>query len=412
MNIALLIPTLSGGGAERVAQIIGDYYVGKGYNVYYFLGDTGIRQVYPVKGKVIQTGIESCRNYNDYGDLQVVLKLIKASLQMRKWKRKYHIDVAISFMEEFNYINVLSRGREKVITRICTIISEDPGSKGIFFNKNIVRFFYNKSDKVIVLCDESKIEMHKIFGVSLNKIVKIPNPAMKVNLYREKENWEYGKKVIITVGRLVEQKQQERIIRAFSYVYKHENSAKLLILGVGPKEKYLKEVSRRCGVEEQVIFAGFKNDIAYFLRHSRVFVMSSLAEGMPNSMLEAMACGVPVVSTDSYGGCGELLGKRKYDKRCKDILYCRYGILTPHIFGRIKLDQKLEPEEVLLGQALLEMVRDDNTYNKYRIRSLKRAEMYETKKIMLKWNELLGKKVNESGKKSYRKGKTMFTINA
>lgn len=64
MNIAILIQTLGGGGAERVAQIIGDYYVEQGHNVYYFLGDTDIKQVYPVKGQIVNTGIKSCGSNN------------------------------------------------------------------------------------------------------------------------------------------------------------------------------------------------------------------------------------------------------------------------------------------------------------------------------------------------------------
>ena len=108
MNIALLIPTLSGGGAERVAQIIGDYYVEKGNNVYYFLSGTSAEQVYPVKGQVIQTGIKCCLQNNVYGDIQILPKLVKSSLLMRKWKKKYKIDVALSFMEErkSNYQNL------------------------------------------------------------------------------------------------------------------------------------------------------------------------------------------------------------------------------------------------------------------------------------------------------------------
>ena len=57
MNIAILINSLSGGGAERVAALVGDYYVGQGHNVYYFLGNYGLRQKYDVKGKVIKSDI-------------------------------------------------------------------------------------------------------------------------------------------------------------------------------------------------------------------------------------------------------------------------------------------------------------------------------------------------------------------
>ena len=80
MNIAILIPELGGGGAERVAQIIGDYYYDKGENVYYFLGDTTVKQVYSVKGVVINIGIKGSAINISYGDIQILEKLLNRRL--------------------------------------------------------------------------------------------------------------------------------------------------------------------------------------------------------------------------------------------------------------------------------------------------------------------------------------------
>ena len=151
MNIAILIPELGGGGAERVAQILGDYYVDRGEKVFYFLQDLNIRQDYPVKGQIIKTRIRSCMEENDVSDIQRMMRLIRSSLQMRRLKRQYHIDAAISFMEEFNYINVLSKGREKVIARVCTILSTRKELNGFLYKKGIVRFFYSRADRVVVM---------------------------------------------------------------------------------------------------------------------------------------------------------------------------------------------------------------------------------------------------------------------
>lgn len=389
MNIAILIPELGGGGAERVSQTIGNYYVEKGHNVYYFLADMAVRQVYPVKGKVIHTGIKSCTENNSFGSMQIIAKLVKSSFEMRKLKKKYKIDVAISFMEEFNYINILSKGREKVITRICIILSETEDLSGTLYDKHVISFFYNRADKVIVLCNSAKDDMYKNYGIAKKKMVKIPNPAIMIDTCNWKIDWEYGEKVIITVGRLEGQKQQERIIRAFSYVNAHDKATRLLILGAGPNEAFLKRISRKYGLEDRIIFTGFRSNIAYYLKNSKVFVMASRVEGVPNSMLEAMACGLPVVTTDSPGGCGELVGKKKISEACSDLQYCPYGILTPHISGKVQLDSELEKEELLLGQAMLELLNNEQLYEKYSRRSLKRASMYNIERVMKKWDKLL-----------------------
>lgn len=389
MNIALLIPTLGGGGAERVAQIIGDYYVAQGNNVYYFLSHTSVKPVYQVKGQVIDTGIESCLLNNVFGNMQALEKLILASLQMRKWKRKYKINAAISFMEEFNYLNILSKGRERVITRVCTILSQEGEWVNFLFRKDMVHFFYPKSDVIVVMSDYAKEDMHSNFGVPMKKMVKIPNPVLAVDRNNPSADWEYGDKVIVTVGRLAPEKQQERIIRAFSYVAERDQEARLLILGTGPKEGYLKNTARRCKVEKNVIFAGFRSNVAYYLNNSKVFVMASRLEGFPNGMIEAMENGLPVITTGAPGGCSEIVGKRSGSGVCTDIEYCPYGILTPHISGQMRIGSELEREELLLGQAMLELLSNKELCEKYSRRSRKRASMYHVEKIMGLWNRLL-----------------------
>lgn len=389
MNIAILIQTLGGGGAERVAQIIGDYYVEKGNNVYYFLGDTPVEQVYPVKGKVVNTGIKGCVSDSSDKDIKALAKLIKASFRMRKCKKKYKIDVAVSFIEEFNYLNVLSRGREKVITRVCTVVSKCSAYSGILYHKAVVSFFYNLADKVVVLSEDARYDMHQNYKIALNKMVKIPNIALSVPACDSQIDWEYGDKVIVTVGRLSPQKQQERIIRAFSYVNKHEKAARLLILGVGQKEKYLKGLCERYDLKESVIFAGFKSNVGDYLRRSKVFVLASEVEGMSNGMMEAMAYGLPVVTTAAPGACSEIVGRKKSLEACKDIEYCPYGILIPYITGAVRSSSELEREELLLGKAMLELLNNDALREKYSKRSIKRASMYNLESIMKKWERIL-----------------------
>ena len=118
MNIAILIPALGGGGAERIAQKLGDHYVDAGDNVYYFLLNDHGRTAYDVKGQIVNTGVIPPSSVYSGGMRGFLCRMLQASFEIRDLKRKYRIDAAISFMEECNYLNILSQRGERVIVRI------------------------------------------------------------------------------------------------------------------------------------------------------------------------------------------------------------------------------------------------------------------------------------------------------
>ena len=394
MNIAILIPELAGGGAERTAQILGDYYVEQGDKVYYFLANTNEKQDYNVKGKIINTNIKTCVNYG-YSDVQRMIRLLISSFEMRRCKRKYGIDVAISFMEEFNYINILSKGREKVITSIHSMLSvyEKIYTQNLLYKKSIISFFYPKSDILIVLSKISFNEMKSYYGVPATKMRIIPNMITKDLLVESEEReWTYGTKAVVCVGRLHPVKQQERIIRAFSYTCMKDPDARLIILGKGEQLQYLKRVCERCHIKEKVYFVGF-TDVSYYLKYARAFVMASRAECFPNSILEAMYYGVPIVTTDSPGGCQEIVGKSGDMHKDDSIMFCKYGILTPAMPDeKLKVSTPLIEQELILGEAMLKVLTQDEIYEKYREQSLKRAEMYSIDRVIEKWNRIINRR--------------------
>lgn len=391
MNIAILVPTLAGGGAERMAQVLGDHYVNMGHRVYYFLADMGLKADYKVKGKVIQTGIKGCLS-GCPNKAQIIARLFKNSMKMRKLKRYYRIDIAVSFMEEFNYLNILSKGNEKVIISICATLSQCDELKNFLYDRNVVRFFYLKAKQVVVVSNYVLNDMYSHYGIPRYKMLMIPNPAHDLRKSEDAPLWTYGEKVIVCVGRLVPIKQHEKIIRAFAYACQNEPDAKLVILGKGPQSGYLRHISENCGVSEKVIFAGFVDNVWFYLKNARVFVMASQSEGFPNSMIEAMYYGVPIITTDSSGGCGEIVGKPKGTRKINSLLYCKYGVLTPDIpYKKVKSSTPLMEQEKLLGVAMHEMLLKEELYERYHRLSLKRAEMFSMDKVMEKWDSIMKK---------------------
>src|SRR5690625_2500259 len=103
---------------------------------------------------------------------------------------------------------------------------------------------------------------------------------------------------IITVGRLTKQKGHWHLIRAFKIVKNEIPNAKLVILGDGPLKSYLISLSKQLELEDDVYFLGFQKNPFKYLVNSDVYAFPSLYEGFPNALCEAMACGLPVISTD------------------------------------------------------------------------------------------------------------------
>lgn len=385
MNMAILIPTLSMGGAERVAAFLGNYYHDRGNKVYYFLFANCGRPFFSVKGEIVKTHTffsVFAQNHSEN-----IREMLFAAKKFSRLKKKYEIDVAVSFMEDCNFINICSKGKEKVFVSVRTVLSARPEYSGFLLDERWIRNLYKRADKIIAVSNYVKKDLSEQYRISARKIVAIPNISVRRESAQEKTfPWEYGDRAIVCVGRFDPVKQHERLIRAFSYTYEKLQDARLVLVGDGKQKSYLKLVCKKLGLENGVVFAGASGDVGYFLGHARAFAMSSRVEGFPNVMVEAMAYGVPVVTTDSPGGCGEIVGKKKDSD---EIQYCEYGILTPRIEGEMSNQTEPGREEKLLGEALLRLLEDDDLYRKYSDKAKRRAKDFSEDKIMAIWDEVL-----------------------
>lgn len=381
MNIGILIPSLGGGGAERVASIIGRYYSDKGHKVYYFLGDTKLRKRYEVQGVIVNTGIVNSFN----STIEGVVSLIKSAYIMRRYKKKYQIDAALSFMEEFNFINILSRRSEHVICSECAIPSLRPDMTGFLYNKNLICALYNMADWIVVISSYSAKELMEIYHVKKEKVIKIPNPVILDKASYRKKEWAYGDHAVICVGRHIECKQQDIAIKAFSRVAELVDDAKLIICGEGPQKRYLEKLIKALHLQDKIYLLGFQDDITYYYEHAKVFLLTSDNEAFGNVIVEAMATGLPVISLNSPGGPPEILGCKK--KEVHKTEYARYGIVTPHLHsskGITVTDQEKE-----LGNVVAEVLIDEELRKHYSVMSKKRAKYYNYEKIMKMWDKLI-----------------------
>ena len=164
--------------------------------------------------------------------------------------------------------------------------------------KKIYKFFYRKKVKPIGISETIAQMIREFYNIKY-RIPVIYNP---VNLSKFKEivPAKYDNMItLIIVARLYPQKNHKLLLEAFSQVIKE--NVQLKIVGDGPMKNELIEYASNLGISKKVEFLGQRDDIPYLLKSSDIFVLSSLWEGLPLSVLEAMAAGLPIISTDVGG---------------------------------------------------------------------------------------------------------------
>ena len=177
----------------------------------------------------------------------------------------------------------------------------------------VMRRFFPRADLILAPSRDVADDAREITGIPPEKFRVIYNPVFRpeiTELSRETPSHPWlagpGVPVVIAAGKLKPQKDFETLLRAFALV-REQRVARLVILGRGPGKPGLMELAAQLGVSDDFQLPGHvKNPYAWFSR-AAVFVLSSAWEGLPNVLIEAMACGCPVISTDCPGGSSEIL---------------------------------------------------------------------------------------------------------
>jgi glycosyltransferase involved in cell wall biosynthesis len=306
-KISFFIPSLRGGGAERVFVNLANEFSKRGLNVDLVLSQKEGPYLKDVSEKVNIIDLKSSR-------------ILFSLFPLIKYLRKEKPDYIISTLTHVNIISIVAnkifKTKAKIVIRQASYFS---------FSKNrtvklIAKLTYKKADKVIALSQQMKADLIKSANVPENNIVVINNPIFN-DFIRQKlkeetnidwlENKNYP--VILGAGRLTKQKDFITLINSFSILRK-ERKLKLIILGEGECREKLENLVEKLKIENDVYMPGFVNNPYKFISKADVFVLSSIWEGCPNVLLESLSCGTPVVSTDCPGGSNEILENGKYGK--------------------------------------------------------------------------------------------------
>jgi len=273
------------------------------------------------------------------------------------------------------------------------------------FRSVIINFFYKYGyglgDKIVVQCEANKNILMENFPILKNKIIVIPNVYdVKYNIKLSKENLSQKEKkifknsfVFINIGRLTEQKAQWGLIRCFKKVAGKHKNAKLIILGEGELRSSLEDLIKKLNLEDNVYLLGKQDNPFKFLKSSDCLVLSSLWEGFPNTIFEALSLDLPVISSDCETGPREVLEPKLNTKKKINYPYLgKYGILTKpfkreFIFKTLN-EEPLNEEENVFADLMIKMIEDKNLRARYS-HGLERAKDFDLDEINIKIENLI-----------------------
>jgi len=327
IKVGFIIPQFINGGAERVVSDLITGLPSDNFDKYLILYDAD-RLDYPYDGKLI-----SLNSYNTNNPIKKIVRFIKRIYGLRKIKTEYKLDYCVSFLDNPNIINILTPGKTKTILTVHTHkSSRKNGIYGIIYHY-LIMCMYNFSDKVICVSKGIEDDLKNNFKINQNKLSVIYNciknreieELSAEELSSEEMVYFQDKRVIVNVGRLVEAKGQWHLLKAFKEILKKTPNAFLVIVGEGNLEVKLKELATNLAIDKNIFFAGYNKNPFKFISRAELFISSSVYEGFGLSILEAMCCKIPVISTDCKVGPSEIMD---FWSEVKENVVTEFGILT------------------------------------------------------------------------------------
>ena len=294
MKITFFITTLGGGGAERVVSNLANYLVNNNHSVSIIVL-RGLDTKYYLDPRV--STIFVC-NYYDSNVSSLYRHLKEITISRRILKNLDSDGCLVSFLELPMAISLLFRS--DIPCKLIFSERNNPDNYSKIY-RYIFRHFSNRADGAVF---QTSV-VQDWYNTFRNKKVVIPNAINDVFL--EAPYAHGGGNKIVTVGRLNSQKNQKLLIESFAIVSRDYPQYRLFIYGDGPLKSELQLLVKNLGIADKVVFTGFKNDIITELMDADLFVLSSDFEGVPNALMEAMALGLPCISTDCAGGGARML---------------------------------------------------------------------------------------------------------
>jgi glycosyltransferase involved in cell wall biosynthesis len=306
-TLTMFLPSLAGGGAERCFVVIANALAGRGVRVTLALANR--------QGPFV-ADIDPAVHVLDF-DVGPIWRALPPLVRHLKASRPTAVLAGLAHANAVAALahRIAGSSARLVLSEhahVSSMLAEFPGLR-MRSTLSLMKWTYPWADRVVTVSDGVQEDLMRHVSVAADRMVTIHNPVVDDRLQRLAQAapthpWlrEHGVPVVLAAGRLIGQKDFATLLDAFAKV-RRERAARLIILGEGELREALQQRAEKLGLADDVSLPGFEANPFSAMRMASVFVLSSRFEGLANVLIEAMACGAAVVSTDCPSGPREIL---------------------------------------------------------------------------------------------------------
>lgn len=384
-RILLITPMLHQGGFERIC-VMSARLLQKDFEV--FLAVFSMEDIaYDISGlNVIDLNLGSRK-----GKAGKIINVFRRCIKLSKLQRKLNIDVSYSFGTTANLANALSFGSKKKISA-CHSFEE-------IKETTYMKLICHRTDKVFCCSKKMTDLARQRYGFKNIQTLWNPcdtemvlgqsrlMPDEDISFFRSSD------KVLVSMGREDDVKGFWHLLKIFRKINEEERQTRLAIIGEGNFEEYDK-LAEELDIQDKVLFTGLKKNPFPYLRESNCYLLTSLSEGLPNALVEALALSLPIVSANCLSGPAEILNEDwKTAEGKQEIFPADFGILSPPLEEEKNLSVSwtngdktgilLEKSEEMFASAVLMLIQNPEIYGKYQKGAADRAADF-SKEVYLK----------------------------
>jgi glycosyltransferase involved in cell wall biosynthesis len=395
MKILFVIPSLAKGGQEKAGMLLCNFLTRYHEVIVVCFEEKNIAD-FDYQCEVIRIKIGTGNNF-----FKKALRGVKRIRSLKKLKKKIAPDVSIAFGNTAIILNSLTGSKEKKIASIRQSFSGfiNDNSFTIKIHKALYRRALQRSQRIVPVNKEINKELKLYYGIQNDTFINNGYDIEKIKEMSREEVllFNQSKLWIIHSGRFDLSKGHWHLIKIFTELKKEFPKATLLLLGATDSsgegasifdfcKAYLKENNLSWSDKEfqmvDVIFLGHQMNPFKFISKSDLFIFPSIWEGFPNALVEAMACGLPVVATDCKTGPRDILIDKKTGEE--------FGLLLP------EFNDKFDPQmtrpnkaDLYFAEQVKNLLKNEGKLKHFRSQSIKRASFFSISEMWKKWLKVI-----------------------
>lgn len=290
-------PSIEGGGVEKNLYLLSNYSAKKFRKIYILTAHKNVKKKFDKRVILITP------KSNKWSKSSRFVKSFVCFFLFLRLNKKF---VLVSFQSNIMAIILAKIFSHKVIIRSNTSPSKYISN---FLKKILFKIFFKFADQIVVNSNEFKKIFYQFFNIHANVIYNILEKKklnVKKKIHSKKLN-------ILNIGRLTDQKNQILLVKSLMKLDK-KIPWSLKIIGRGYNYKILKDLILKNNLNKKIKLLGYKKNPYVYLKKANLFILSSNYEGLPNVLIEAQSCGIPIISSDCETGPKEILlnGKLGY----------------------------------------------------------------------------------------------------